>query len=32
VIDALAPLGIDHIDTMPLNAERVWTAIKNAKR
>jgi aerobic carbon-monoxide dehydrogenase large subunit len=32
VIDALAPLGIDHIETMPLNAERVWTAIKNAKR
>src|SRR5919106_3458702 len=30
VIDALAPLGIDHIETMPLNAERVWTAIKNA--
>ena len=32
VIDALAPLGIDHIETMPLNAERVWNAIKNAKR
>ena len=32
VVDALAPLGIDHIETMPLNAERVWTAIKNAKR
>jgi aerobic carbon-monoxide dehydrogenase large subunit len=32
VIDALAPLGIDHIETMPLSAERVWTAIKNAKR
>ena len=32
VIDALAPLGVDHIETMPLNAERVWSAIKNAKR
>jgi carbon-monoxide dehydrogenase large subunit len=32
VVDALAPLGIDHIDTMPLTGERVWTAIKNAKR
>jgi carbon-monoxide dehydrogenase large subunit len=32
VIDALAPLGIDHIETMPLNAERVWTAMRNAKR
>ncbi|HEU4368742.1 MAG TPA: molybdopterin cofactor-binding domain-containing protein [Methylomirabilota bacterium] len=32
VIDALAPLGIDHIETMPLNAERVWTAMKNARR
>jgi carbon-monoxide dehydrogenase large subunit len=32
VIDALAPLGVDHIDAMPLSAERVWAAIKNAKR
>ncbi|HEX2440883.1 MAG TPA: molybdopterin cofactor-binding domain-containing protein [Methylomirabilota bacterium] len=32
VIDALAPLGVDHIETMPLSAERVWNAIKNAKR
>jgi aerobic carbon-monoxide dehydrogenase large subunit len=32
VIDALAPLGVDHIETMPLSAERVWSAIKNAKR
>jgi carbon-monoxide dehydrogenase large subunit len=32
VIDALAPLGIDHIETMPLNAERVWTAMQKAKR
>ncbi len=29
VIDALAPYGITHLD-MPLTAERVWTAIKNA--
>ncbi|HXD96996.1 MAG TPA: xanthine dehydrogenase family protein molybdopterin-binding subunit [Candidatus Acidoferrum sp.] len=32
VIDALAPLGIDHIETMPLSPERIWNAIKNAKR
>ena len=32
VIDALAPLGIDHIEAMPLSSERVWNAIKNAKR
>jgi aerobic carbon-monoxide dehydrogenase large subunit len=32
VIDALAPLGIDHIETMPLNAERVWNAMQKAKR
>jgi carbon-monoxide dehydrogenase large subunit len=32
VIDALAPLGVDHIETMPLSSERVWNAIKNAKR
>ena len=32
VIDALAPLGIDHIETMPLSPERVWAAMKNAKR
>jgi aerobic carbon-monoxide dehydrogenase large subunit len=32
VIDALAPLGVDHIETMPLTPERVWNAIKNAKR
>jgi carbon-monoxide dehydrogenase large subunit len=32
VIDALAPLGVDHIETMPLNAERVWTAMQKAKR
>jgi aerobic carbon-monoxide dehydrogenase large subunit len=32
VIDALAPLGIDHIETMPLNPERVWSAMQRAKR
>ena len=32
VIDALAPLGVDHIETMPLNAERVWNAMQKAKR
>jgi len=32
VVDALRPLGIDHIEAMPLSPERVWTAIKNAKR
>jgi aerobic carbon-monoxide dehydrogenase large subunit len=31
VIDALAPLGIDHIETMPLNAERVWTAMQKKR-
>ena len=30
VCDALAPLGVRHID-MPLKAERVWTAIRNAQ-
>ncbi|HEX6699241.1 MAG TPA: xanthine dehydrogenase family protein molybdopterin-binding subunit [Gaiellaceae bacterium] len=30
VADALAPLGIQHID-MPLTAERVWRAIEEAK-
>src|SRR6266567_1071214 len=24
VVDALAPFGVDHIETMPLTAERVW--------
>jgi carbon-monoxide dehydrogenase large subunit len=32
VVDALAPLGIDHIEAMPLTAERVWTVMRNAKR
>jgi len=30
VVDALAPLGIAHID-MPLTPERVWQAIEQAK-
>jgi len=32
VVDALAPLGVDHIETMPLTAARVWSVIKSAKR
>jgi carbon-monoxide dehydrogenase large subunit len=32
VVDALAPMGIDHIETMPLSPERVWTAMRDAKR
>src|SRR6267142_874998 len=32
VVDALAPLGIDHIETMPLTAGRVWTIMQRAKR
>jgi carbon-monoxide dehydrogenase large subunit len=31
VVDALAPLGIDHIEAMPLTGERVWNAIRAAK-
>ena len=31
-LDSLHRLGIDHIETMPLSPERVWNAIKNAKR
>jgi carbon-monoxide dehydrogenase large subunit len=31
VVDALAPLGVDHIETMPLNPERVWKTIQAAK-
>jgi carbon-monoxide dehydrogenase large subunit len=31
ILDALAPLGIEHID-MPATAERVWRAIKGAGR
>ncbi len=29
VIDALAPLGVRHLD-MPATPERVWRAIENA--
>ncbi len=31
VVDALAPLGIQHID-MPLKSEKIWKAIQAAKR
>src|SRR5712691_4708994 len=31
VVDALAPFGVDHIETMPLTAERVWKIIQGAK-
>ena len=31
VVDALAPLGIDHIE-MPATPERVWRAIRAARR
>jgi aerobic carbon-monoxide dehydrogenase large subunit len=31
VVDALAPLGVDHLEEMPITAERVWTAIRAAK-
>src|SRR6266446_1607892 len=31
VVDALAPLGVDHIEAMPLTAERVWKIIQGAK-
>ncbi|MDQ4026490.1 MAG: hypothetical protein M3214_00345, partial [Actinomycetota bacterium] len=31
VIDALLPLGVDHID-LPATPERVWAAIKQAKK
>ncbi len=31
VVDALAPLGVDHIETMPLTAERMWKTIQTAK-
>jgi carbon-monoxide dehydrogenase large subunit len=30
VVDALAPLGIRHID-LPLTSQRVWQAIQQAK-
>ncbi len=31
VVDALSPLGIDHIEAMPMSAERVWKIIQGAK-
>jgi len=31
VVDALAPLGVDHIEAMPLTSERVWRAIQAPK-
>jgi carbon-monoxide dehydrogenase large subunit len=31
VVDALAPLGIDHIETMPLTPARVWETINRKK-
>jgi aerobic carbon-monoxide dehydrogenase large subunit len=31
VVDALAGLGVDHIETMPLSAERVWKTIQAAR-
>jgi carbon-monoxide dehydrogenase large subunit len=31
VVNALSPLGIKHVD-MPLTSERVWRAIREAKK
>jgi len=31
VVDALSGLGVDHIEAMPLTAERVWQTIRAAK-
>ena len=31
VVDALAGLGVDHIEVMPLTPERVWNVIRAAK-
>ena len=30
VVDALAPLGIDHVD-MPATSERIWRLIRSAR-
>jgi carbon-monoxide dehydrogenase large subunit len=30
ILDALSPLGIEHID-MPATPERIWRAIRNAR-
>jgi carbon-monoxide dehydrogenase large subunit len=32
VVDALAPLGIDHLEQMPLTAERIWKAIAASRK
>jgi len=32
VVDALAAAGVDHIEVMPLTAERVWKTLQAAKR
>jgi carbon-monoxide dehydrogenase large subunit len=31
VVDALAPLGVDHIEEMPMTAQRVWKIIQGAQ-
>src|SRR5215468_5160916 len=31
VVDALAPLGVDHIEEMPITAQRVWKILQGAK-
>jgi aerobic carbon-monoxide dehydrogenase large subunit len=31
VVDALSGLGVDHIEVMPLTAERVWNAAHTAR-
>src|SRR5712664_1825296 len=31
VVDALRPLGVDHIEAMPLTPERVWKTVQAAK-
>jgi carbon-monoxide dehydrogenase large subunit len=31
VVDALSALGVDHIETMPLTPERVWTTLQTAQ-
>jgi carbon-monoxide dehydrogenase large subunit len=32
VVDALAAAGVDHIEAMPLTAERVWKTIQAARK
>jgi carbon-monoxide dehydrogenase large subunit len=32
VVDALAPFGVDHFESMPLTPERVWKAIQAARK